>query len=190
MTAGRFIDFYLPYAGNDGRMIPASEQAARILAQVSELVDAGAVGAAVLYSANYGQTRAIARAYDRGEATAGIGGANQAQVMSEVERALRTTHAALAGRFRIAPITTMNGYPPDELSSWNEDAHLGVVRADVARVEDWLGHGWCVLGWQNQLTVGNVAHPYAIGGGVTAVPAAVDLLIQSELQRLAGEYRD
>ena len=48
--------------------------------------------------------------------------------------------------------------------------------------------GWDVLGWQNQQTVNNPQHPYAIGGGVARLPPAVDDKIQKTLMEFAKNY--
>lgn len=183
---GIFHDFLLPYR-IDGDLVSAAGQALQIARMAQQLRDTGVPGVGILYSANYGQTREIARTYRAQCWDTGTGGSNQAAVMTEMENLLAVDYAALRGRLHILPITTMNAYV-DPVADWNADVLRGIVLTDLDRVEAYLRAGWHVLGWQNQDTVGNPAHPYAIGGGIAILPPMVDALIQNELGRLARDY--
>ena len=179
MHKGAFIDFNLPYS-HGGMPISAEQQAESILLEAQRLTDNGAIGVAITYSANYGQTRAIAQTYLAGGWRTHIGGANQATVISSMETLLDGKYPALQRKMRIAPITTMNAYI-DPVTPWNDEIHLGIVITDLDRIEAYLGCGWIVLGWQNQNTVNDPEHPYAIGGGIAALPAVVSDRIQRTL---------
>ena len=187
IVAGQFIDFLLPYM-EDGRSIPSAEQASRIFDEADRLVAEGAVGAAIIYSANYGQTQDIVKAYDAGQATVTLTGANQAQVMIAMEDGLASTHKHLQGKLRIAPISTMNGYGSQRLEPWDDAVHMAILKADLARIEEWLKAGWTILGWQNQDTVKSSTHPYAVGGKIANMPAKIDAYIQQTLIGLAKTY--
>jgi hypothetical protein len=170
---GKFLDFYQPF----GAGITNSDQAANILAKTRQRVAMGASGGAVLYSANYRQTQSIRRTYDSGGCRTDIAGANQAEVMMALEDLLDADYGDLRGKMRIAPITTMS-YVGDPRQ---------IVEDDLRQIEQLLQDGWDVLGWQNQHTRGSDA-PYAIGGGIAAVPPDLKELIQGTLKRLRQEY--
>lgn len=186
MPSGSFIPFRLPYFEN-GAPVPAAAQAERILQQAGELIAKGAAGVGITYSANYGQTRKIAGTYASGGWNTRTGGANQAEVMQNMEALLETPFIALRGKVHILPITTMNAYT-DPLDPWNENVHMRIVSADLDRIQAYLDRGWDVLGWQNQQTVNDPAHPFAVGGGVAQLPTAVSDKIQQTLIGFAQRY--
>lgn len=186
MQPGKFHNFLLPYR-IDGDLVAPSAQAALIASAVQRLLDAGAPGVGIIYSANYGQTREITRTYLSGGWHTGTGGSNQAAVMTALEDSMAETHATLQGRLHILPITTMNAYV-DPVPDWNAELLRGIVVTDLARVQAYLQAGWHVLGWQNQDTASNPAHPYAIGGGIATLPTVVDDLIQASLCDLASRF--
>lgn len=186
MNAGTFINFNLPFLQN-GAFVPPRDQAAAILRKAGELLAKGAQGVAITYSANYGQTREIERVYLSGGWNTQTTGLNQAAVIDAMEVLLGGRYAALQGKMRIAPITTMNAYA-DPADPWNDDVLMGIVTTDLARIKNYLEAGWDVLGWQNQDTVGDPKHPYAVGGGVAQLPPAVADKIQQTLMAYAGIY--
>ena len=186
MRNGTFHPFLLPYR-IDGRLVDPETQARQIAQAAQALLTEAVPGVGILYSANYGQTREITRTYHAGGWDTGTNGSNQAAVMTALENLLTVDFAELRGRLHILPITTMNAYT-DPVPDWNADVLRGIVTSDLARVAAYLQAGWHVLGWQNQDTVDDVRHPYAIGGGVATLPAEVDRLIQGELGRLAAEF--
>ena len=151
MTTGTFLNFNLPFLQN-GAKVPAQQQAETILQKALDLVANGAKGVAIIYSANYGQTREIEKTYFSGGWNTQTSGANQAEVMHEMESLLGSTYAALQGKMRIVPITTMNAYT-DPADPWNDDMLMGIVITDLARIKTYLEGGWTILGWQNQNTV-------------------------------------
>lgn len=59
---GKFIDFDLPYS-QDGNNISAKSQAQKILQEADTLLKKGSVGVAIIYSANYDQTKTIRKTY-------------------------------------------------------------------------------------------------------------------------------
>jgi hypothetical protein len=185
MSTGVFVNCNIPYAkGNE------ASQAQSILKMAKGFIDGGAVGAAITYSANYGQTREIEKVYFGGGWDTKTTGANQAEVVQEMEALLGgPPYEDLQGRFRLCPITTMNAYPGDDpLENWNEDLLRGIVTTDLDRIKSYLEAGWCVLGWQNQATVNDDKHPYAVGGGVAKLPAAISDQIQKTLIACAQQY--
>jgi hypothetical protein len=187
MSTGQFLSFNVPFKEN-GVFISSHTQAQAILTKVQSLIHNGAIGAAITYSANYGQTRDIAKVYAAGGWDTQINGANQAAVMHAMEQMLGTTYTALQGKIHIAPITTMDGYPPT--NPWNDTVLMNIVTQDLATIETYLKNGWVVLGWQNQDTVNNPKHPYAVGGGVmTSLPTAVSDKIQQTLIGFANSYK-
>ena len=186
MSTGAFVDFNLPYS-RGGMPISSEQQAESILIEAQRLTGKGAIGVAITYSANYGQTRAISQTYLAGGWHTHTGGANQAAVIGCMETLLAGRYMALQRKMRIAPITTMNAYV-DPVVPWNEEIHLGIAITDLDRIEAYLMCGWVVLGWQNQTTVTNPQHPYAIGGGIAALPAAVSDRIQRTLCGFALNY--
>jgi hypothetical protein len=183
---GGFHPFHLPF-WVDGAPFPAEAQALVTVHTASHLLDGGAPGVGLLYSANYGQTREIESVYRAGAWHTGTTGSNQATVVAAIEVLLADEFASLQGRLHILPITTMNAYT-DPVPDWNADVLRGIVHSDLTRVRAYLEAGWHVLGWQNQDTIDNPKHPYAIGGGVATLPEAVDRLIQATLMGLAREF--
>lgn len=187
MAQGLFINFDIPYLKN-GASVPPQEQAEEILKKAGDLIAAGAIGAAIIYSANYGQTREIEKTYFTGGWNTQTSGINQANVIMSMESLLGSKYQTLQHKMRIVPITTMNAYT-DIVSPWNDDVLMGIVVTDLDRIEIYLEAGWNVLGWQNQDTVNNPNHPYAVGGGVAKLPTAVSDKIQSTLISYAAKYK-
>jgi hypothetical protein len=112
---------------------------------------------------------------------------NQADVMSSMESLLGSEYQALQGKIHILPITTMKGGA--RVDPWNDDVLMGIVTTDLDRIKIYLEGGWDVLGWQNQETVDNPQHPYAIGGGVAgALPPAINDKIRNTLIGYAHAY--
>lgn len=186
MSLGVFVNFTLPYA-KDGVSVSAQQQAAAILQQAEALVAQGAKGVGITYSANYGQTREIAKVYFAGGWQTQIAGANQAAVMSCMESLLGSDYRALQSKMRVLPITTMNAYD-HPVQPWNDDLLMGIVVTDLDRIKVYLEQGWYILGWQNQDTVNSLSHPYAVGGGVARLPRAVSDKIQQTLIKYAADY--
>ena len=181
-SKGKFIDFCLNYDD-----LSSQQQADHILKKAIELVHNGAKGAAITYSANYGQTRTIEKVYLANGWYTGTNGANQAQIMSEMEKLLANIYQSMQGKLRIAPITTMNAYD-QPVQPWGDDVLMGIVITDLDRIERYLENDWCVLGWQNQTTINNPTQPYAAGGGVAKLPATVSKKIQDTLIGYAARF--
>lgn len=186
MNPGNFLNLVVPFL-KDNISVPPENQAKDILDKSLELINNGAKGVAITYSANYGQTREIERIYFAGGWNTHTDGANQAAVIRCMESLLGTDYKALQGKMRIAPITTMNAYQ-NCASPWNDDVHMGIVITDLDRIKNYLEGGWDVLGWQNQTTVGNPKCPYAIGGGVARLPQAISDKIQNTLIGYSSKY--
>lgn len=186
MSTGQFLNFNLPYKEN-GIYVSSAAQAQAILNKAQALISNGAVGVAITYSANYGQTRTIASVYAAGGWDTQTNGANQAAVMNAMEQLMGSTYTMLQGKMHIAPITTMDGYPPT--NPWNDTVLMNIVTQDLANIETYLKNGWVVLGWQNQDTVGNPAHPYAVGGGIATLPTNISDTIQQTLIGFANTYK-
>jgi hypothetical protein len=185
MTAnpqGVFVDFYLEFAAKtaSGTVSGLSnhDQALAILQEARRQIAAGHPGAAVIYSANEGQTRDLARVYAAGGFSAGIRGVHQAEVMVEMEALLATDPwQDLRNKARIAPITTI----PDQ-----SDPKVVILR-DMQVIRDYLDQGWAILGWMNQKSRGTPS-PYAVGGGVVQLDPAIDTLIQDGLKTFAADF--
>jgi hypothetical protein len=186
MSAGKFIPFLLPFKDASGQYITATAQATEILKKAQGLVAAGSPGVAIIYSANYGQTRDAKAAYAAGKATFQISGSNQATVMAAMESELNGTFASLQHKMEIACITTLNAYQ-NPLLPWDDAVWLGVLKDDFKNLTDLLNKGWDVLGWMNQDTV-NTKSPYAIGGGIVQLPTNINDFIQSHLAALAKNF--
>lgn len=177
---GAFIDFLLTYkSGHAAGGLSNHEQAVAILTKGRALIEAGHPGAAIIYSANEGQTDDLAKAYSEGKYKAGIAGANQAQVMANLETLLgEDDWADLQLKMRIAPITTIPTHSDP----------LEIVESDLARIRAFLEDGWAVLGWKNQ-DCHEPDHPYAIGGGVASnMREDVKQAIQGGLRQLASDF--
>ncbi len=179
--AGAFENFELTYKDRSHpHGLSNDAQAVAILDRARALVGTGYPGVAITYSANEGQTIALEKAYAAGKYEAGISGANQAQVMHAMESHLGADYTDLQMKAQIAPITTIPFAGTDPVT---------IVTQDIARIGKQLEAGWVILGWQNQKTVGNPGHPYAIGGGVAGhLPPAVDAVIQNGLIGFAKKY--
>lgn len=188
MCAGTFINFLLPFK-EGGVGVSAEEQAKTILRKCRDLITNGSKGVGILYSANYGQTQKIGETYQRGDWFTGTNGANQAAVMHQMESLLSSDRwKDLQGKLRIVPITTMDSNRGDP-TRWNTQRHMTIVKTDLERIRSYLEDGWDILGWQNQDTVKNHDHPYAIGGGITSVPAGISIEIQTTLIEYAKCFR-
>jgi hypothetical protein len=173
---GAFVPFLLDYS-----KLGTVEQAQAILDEAGKAVSAGMSGAAIVYSANYGQTRTIRSAYRKKQWITGIDGGNQAEVMAAMEALLQdAAYRALQGRLRIAPISTMSY--PDKVDP------LATVRDDLGHIRQLLDDGWRVLGWQNQRSV-LTDRPYAVGGGIAGpLPKDISDEIQATLAGFARDY--
>ena len=183
-TSGRFIKFLLTY-----REKKSGEQATAILDRAKASLSEGAAGVAITYSANYGQTLNIRKTYSEGHWQTGTSGANQAAVMTAMERLMGTTYANLQTQMRIAPITTMT------YSDYGGKTHLEVVNEDLDRIKTLLDNGWDVLGWINESSNPN----YAVGGGVASspdpnnpseirFPPILQAIVQQRLSQYAEQY--
>ena len=153
MSKGVFIKFNLPFK-KDGAYVSSKKQAMHILTEALILIKKGTLGVAITYSANYGQTKSIEKVYGDNGWKTGVSGANQADVMYEMEKLLGSDFVQLQRKMHIAPITTMNGFtePIDSFSK----KHMGIVKQDLKCIkENYLEKGWDVFGWQNQDTLNN-----------------------------------
>ena len=188
MSAGTFINFLLPFRkGEIG--VSAEDQAKAILQKGQELIKNGSKGVGIIYSANYGQTHKIEETYKRGGWFTQTDGANQAAVMHRMESLMHSNqYKDLQGKLRIVPITTMDAHEGDP-ERWNTQVHMEIVKTDLERIKTYLEDGWDILGWQNQNTVNDPRHPYAIGGGVASIPAEVSNEIQKTLIHFAQGYK-
>ena len=175
MESGHFIPFLLRFKDKSGTIIPAEEQAKRVVSKVREVLDDGAMGVAIIYSANYRQSQKIRETYASNNWKTGVKGANQAAVIQWVEYLIEHSFQDLQGRFRVAPITTMtyDTYDGQQLSE--------VVLKDLEYIKSLLNEGWHVLGWMNQETQPH----YAIGGGVSGT---MDTDLKDMIQRALVEY--
>ena len=179
---GKFIDFYLPYS-QDGNHISAKSQAQKILQEADTLLKTCSFGVAIIYSANYDQTKTIRKTYAEGGYKTGTSGANQANVMTEMENLLDTpNYQHLQSKIRIAPITTMT------YADYDGKDHITVVKDDLAQIKQMLENGWDILGWQNQTTIKS-KNKYAVGGGVATLSQDISDEIQSTLLSLASQYK-
>ena len=174
---GVFLPFYLPFVDHNTR-VPSVIQARRILDYAEQLLSGEIAGVAITYSANYGQTQHIRKCYDSGEWKTGISGANQAQVMTELESLLENEYQALQNKVRIAPITTMT------YDNYGTFTHLQVIEQDLMGIRKLLETGWVVLGWMNQ----NTSPLFAVGGGIAMLAGELDNLIQDNLLHFSREF--
>lgn len=166
---GLFLDIVMPFKDSKTPDGLSNEQQARaILSNARELHAKGYPLVGITYSANQTETAAIRAAYDKKPTPDAITGAtktgaNQAEVMVEVENLLAKSRASggfddLQGVFRIVPITTMSkgGSAPVK------GAHDTAASLEAAKA--FVQSGGALLGWQNQH--GASAGAYAVGGGV------------------------
>lgn len=174
---GTFYPFFLPYAEN-GHPVPSIEQASRIIAEARKRLNEGAKGFAITYSANFGQTLEIRKAYAAGAWCTDISGANQAEVMHFMELLLGQTSVPLRGKIRIAPITTMT------YSGFGGLSHMQVVQNDLLEIRKLLESGWTVAGWVNQKSDPD----YAVGGGIARLTSGISTLIQQTLKQLSKDF--
>ncbi|MFZ1415236.1 MAG: hypothetical protein WAS73_11760 [Defluviicoccus sp.] len=174
--AGTFIPFMLDFS-----KFSKTEQAQAILDEATNAVAAGQPGAAIVYSANYGQTQTIRADYAKKQWITGISGINQAEVIMEMEALLNDdAHQAQQGQLLIAPISTMSY--PDKVDP------LATVKDDLRQIKQLLDDGWRVLGWQNQQSI-LTDRPYAVGGGVAGrLPDDISNAIQTTLAGFARDY--
>lgn len=179
MMKGKFIPLLVPFQ-EDQKFIPAVKQAGKILNEAEKLINGNTCRkTGITYSANYDQTKTIQHTYASGKIITGISGANQAQVMFELERLLQTDYKHLQGSFRIVPITTMT------YSDYDGFSHDAVIRNDLNALEELLQNGWCIFGWMNQQT----APQFAVGGGIASLPNDLKELIQQTLTIFSETYR-
>lgn len=178
---GSFVPFELTFEGKT-----ADEQARAILSEAKALIDAGAHGVGITYSANLGQTQLIRQTYADGGWNTRTGGDNQASVMAAMETLEAGEFSDLQTAMRIVPITTMNyGDFPDG-ATMND-----VIVDDLDAIRELIADGWTILGWINEPGSDN----YAVGGGIAkqyyvdhpdkAISPTQSALIQAELSRLA-----
>lgn len=182
-TKGVFVNFNLDY-----QALSSEQQAEKILNKAAELVGNKAKGVAITYSANYGQTRKIQQVYFSGGWHTETNGANQAAVVHAMESLLAGTCKHLQGKMRVVPITTINAYD-NPVVPWNQDVLMGIVITDLDRIQTYLEDGWYILGWQNQKTVSDQIHPYAVGGGIANLSDVVSRKVQKTLISYAGKYK-
>lgn len=175
---GCLIDFYLPYQNQNGESVSSYDQAVAILEEAKKWIAKGYKGVAITYSANYDQTTAIHRTYKSGHWNTKTSGANQAEVMREMESLLGNVYSALQHHVLIAPITTMT------YSNFGGNSHKDVVESDLKHIKSLLENEWIVLGWQNQ----HSRPDYAVGGGIATLPAEINNLIQSTLAQYAKNF--
>jgi hypothetical protein len=175
--AGRFINFYLPFAEH-GNFITSQEQAKRIIARTEEQIKLGCKGVAITYSANYDQTVRINATYQSGQWHTHTHGANQAEVISALENLLENEFKHLQYKIRIAPITTLT------YSTFGGNTHEEVVVQDLQNIKALLDANWCVHGWINQVS----APHYAVGGGIAQLTPEISARIQKTLKEFANQY--
>lgn len=175
MESGHFIPFLLRFKDKSGAIVPAEEQARQIVSKVQQVLEDGALGVALLYSANYRQSQMIRETYASNHWKTGVAGTNQAAVIQCVEHFMEHPFKNLQGRFRVAPVTTMtyDHYDGQQLQE--------VVLEDLQSIRTLLEGGWHVLGWMNQETQPH----YAIGGGVSGV---MDPTLKDTIQRSLAEF--
>ncbi len=185
MKKGIFEAYYLNYKDEEGAIVPSKTQATTLLDHARTLIANGAIGVAITYSANYGQTVDIDNGYKAGQWKIGITGAFQADVMTKMEGLLGDTYSDLQGKMRIAPITTMSYETPP----YGEHTHEEVIKSDLANIKALLDNGWTVLGWQNQ---DSGTDGFAVGGGVSKrtgqYPQELSDVVQATLKQFATNY--
>ncbi|STY29168.1 Dot/Icm secretion system substrate [Legionella wadsworthii] len=156
------VPFQVNYEKN-GTPISAREQAIKILDQVDKLHDKGngAKKVGITYSANQNQTDTIIDSYQKGKWNTGTSGANQANVISEIEKLLaEPKYQHLKGVYETVPITTMKYDKNGKAAA----ADPSSVTKSLDHASQFMDNGGVLLGWTNQKTHPNLA----IGGGVAS----------------------
>ncbi len=174
---GQFIDYYLPFI-EQGKPLTAQEQATQILTKATKCIESGCTGVAITYSANYDQSIRINETYQNGQWQTHTNGANQAQVIFQMEELQENQFRNLQSKMRIAPITTLT------YSTFGGKSHKQVVNDDLENIKRLLDHNWTVLGWINQIS----APDYAVGGGIVQLPAELSSMIQKTLKEFSQRY--
>lgn len=184
MENGKFIDLVVLYHDAKHPNIDFDDEAVVILDAAQKSLDSGAKGVGYIYSANFGQTVTIQRTYFTNGWNTNTSGANQAQMVASVEKFLGTPkYSHLQGKLHILPITTMDY---NSIPEWNIDIHIGIIYADLKRIENYLMSGWDVLGIQDQKS--NSEKPYAIGGNIANMSKRENAVVQDGLSKLAKDY--
>ena len=194
-NGGQFIPYFLNH-----KKLSNKEQAKMILDRVRALkkqYPGKKVG--ITYSANEDQTIKIAETYGNGGYNTGTTGANQAEVIAEIEKLLRTDdYKDCQNTFRIIPVTTILRKTKD-----NEAR----INLDLTNAEKFLSDGNIVLGWVNAYGLNNKSNSavsdnivgglylspnkvkeYAIGGGIAKLPDVLSSRVQNTFQSFAAEY--
>lgn len=188
---GQAIPFYLDFSkcSNAEQAKIILETVRAIKRQLQENNPHIKVG--ITYSANENQTLKIAETYEDPRLfRTGTTGANQAEVMAEVEKLLDTdAYADCRDVFRIIPITTIPNIP-------DYHHHSERILKDIQNANEFLSVGNVILLWVNQnglrdgtsgllsgmhLDPGAVAS-YAIGGGITSLHEDFSGFIQRKLE--------
>lgn len=136
----------------------------------------------ITYAANDEQSKALYEMYRLHGKLPDIYGNNQAAVMHELLKLLNDSYQDLVPVIKIMPITTcIQG--GGTLSPKPEN-----VMEEIKRIEEFVKEGGVLLGWQNQNTVNNENHPFAIGGGVAQnFSDNLSEYVQTELKRIEQE---
>ncbi len=181
MTKGKFINLVLDYTKHS-----ETHLAQQLLNLARTQITNGSKGVGYIYSANYGQTREIERAYFAQAWNTGTSGDNQAKIVMAVEHELgQPAYQDLQGKVHVLPITTMNAYV-NPIANWSDDLHLGLLNEDLDRTENYLKSNWDVFGIQDPNHT--VKKPYAIGGKIANMPPSVSNFVQQFLIGLKGKY--
>jgi hypothetical protein len=152
--------FLVPFKNRDKETISAEVQAKQILDRVQALHKEGKQSIGLTYSANAGETRRIAEAYQDKNFDTGVSGANQGKVIPEIAKLLKTpAYQHLQQVFRIIPITTM-AYTTIGTKIAATDKEVG---DSLTAATDFVTKGGHLIGWINQDTPNTEV---AIGGGV------------------------
>lgn len=153
----QFIPFEVCFKG-----VSANNQARVILAKVNKISNSGKRKVGITYSANQEQTNNIIDKYKKNEWRTGTNGANQAEVIAQIEILLTTPeYEHLQKVFRIIPITTMQYKPPSYgIAAADDDS----VKMSLQNADEFIARGGVLLGWRNELTPEN---KLAIGGGIS-----------------------
>ena len=157
----------------------AQAQARKILNEARRQHKNGATFVGLTYSANHEQTIKILDTYKNNNWQTGTFGANQAQVIADIERFLETEYKDLQQVFRIVPITTMNYSGAKNCASDDE------IQFSLDAATKFLEQSDAVtLGWRNQDTVDK--KQLAIGGGI-----ALKILTENQqemIQKWVNQY--